>query len=874
LPSQILRLDCLIFFTILCLLVLNMKCHSFILRVFDEKKMKIKSVRKFLLVPLVVLVFGLVPQYSQAQAVDDEKKPVPLNVTSDDNDAAQRAIANGYYSIKIMPNMPNAKSGTDKIIHRSTRTFHTPEETAAAKIGAAASSNVPSETGQVQWYGGPVLSGAQEINIYVNCPANNESCWGTPEKFENDLGNSSFLHVADQYVGPLQPGAFYFAKSLTVQSTLNYYGFSDIASLVHSAAVSTGANGLGTVFHVFLAPGIDTCAGSTCYAPDGKYTFNMCAYHSDTYFSDTGELIFTVEPYQNVSGCVVPAGSPNGALIDSTANLLSHEFFETITDPELNAWYGSNGLSSEIGDLCAWNLFEPTLASTTYEIQKEYSDAIGGCATSVSAVNGECGSAAGTSFPIVPSSNLLCSVGLATAVTSNPTGTAWSWGCNGIDGGINNSCSAVKIPVVNGICGAANGGTFMGPPTTNLCSSGTPTAIYPQSGTYYWTCAGNNNQSVQCSAKAQPSANGTTMPNASLIVDAIGNSWTQSGGNFYLNGLIAPSTIKLLLYYNNSIYSVNTGNVWYHYASNGTGPTGGGPAWVGVASNPEPPSASGTTTTRSGASLVDGSGIVWTVGGTGLSYENGIADGGANITLLLYYNGVIYANTNGYGWFSHTSGKWTSIAGDPRATTIMGLFQVTGQPQVYYSNGTQYCWIQNGTDFNNDGFSWSNIVPVSAIPSGLTNAGTCTVPPFKTQTTITGLFQVTGQPQVYYSNGTQYCWIQNGTDFNNDGFSWSNIVPVSAIPSGLTNAGTCTVPPFKTQTTITGLFQVTGQPQVYYSNGTQYCWIQNGTDFNNDGFSWSNIVPVPAIPSGLTNAGTCTVPPFSGSPAASVSTFK
>jgi hypothetical protein len=36
--------------------------------------------------------------------------------------------------------------------------------------------------------------------------------------------------------------------------------------------------------------------------------------------------------------------SPNGALIDSTADVLSHELFETITDPNLSAWYNRKSL--------------------------------------------------------------------------------------------------------------------------------------------------------------------------------------------------------------------------------------------------------------------------------------------------------------------------------------------------------------------------------------------------------------------------------------------------------------------------------------------------------------------------------------------------
>jgi hypothetical protein len=60
-------------------------------------------------------------------------------------------------------------------------------------------------------------------------------------------------------------------------------------------------------------------------------------------------------------------------LISATANVLSHEIFEAITDPNLAAWFGNgypihNG-GEEIGDQCVWvhlypqklNLLHPAL---------------------------------------------------------------------------------------------------------------------------------------------------------------------------------------------------------------------------------------------------------------------------------------------------------------------------------------------------------------------------------------------------------------------------------------------------------------------------------------------------------------------------------
>jgi len=68
-------------------------------------------------------------------------------------------------------------------------------------------------------------------------------------------------------------------------------------------------------------------------------------------------------------------------------------------------------------------------------------------------------------------------------------------------------------------------------------------------------------------------------------------------------------------------------------------------------------SADGTTIPDA-TQIVDSDGTTWTVS-DGYSYENGVADGGANIVELLYLDHTIYANTDGYGWWVHTDGYWS-----------------------------------------------------------------------------------------------------------------------------------------------------------------------------------------------------------------------
>jgi hypothetical protein len=162
-------------------------------------------------------------------------------------------------------------------------------------------------------------------------------------------------------------------------------------TLVHVAASQLGG-GYSHINHIFLPQNQDVCvSGDTtatvgvptgCYSPDNQSAFTWCAFHASVDFPDIGHVIFSIEPYQNVSLCVVaPQPSPNGALVDSTANSLSHELFEMITDPDTNAWLNRNSVhlfGAEIGDLCENSNFEygvVQLNGRKYQFQAEYSNA-------------------------------------------------------------------------------------------------------------------------------------------------------------------------------------------------------------------------------------------------------------------------------------------------------------------------------------------------------------------------------------------------------------------------------------------------------------------------------------------------------------------
>jgi len=119
-------------------------------------------------------------------------------------------------------------------------------------------------------------------------------------------------------------------------------------------------------------------------------------------------------------------------------------------------------------------------------------------------VLGSCGLAAGHTYSTPPSSNL-CSAGTASAVTTNPT--TYDWTCTGSGGSV--SCQANRITAVNGVCGPAAGHSYSTPPTNGLCNAGNAGSVQTNPTTYSWTCYGTGGGSNDsCSANRVLATNG------------------------------------------------------------------------------------------------------------------------------------------------------------------------------------------------------------------------------------------------------------------------------------------------------------------------------------------------------------------------------
>jgi hypothetical protein len=233
-------------------------------------------------------------------------------------------------------------------------------------------------------YGGPVMRSLSTHNVYVNCRTRNQNCWGAPEAFQMGLKGSAFAGMLKQYTGS-SASAYAFTDSTAVSFTV-YKGTAlyenDLFAIVHGVAASVKKGGYTNIYHVFLPRGTDTCFdfSSQCYSPDNNSTFAFCAYHGTIRFSDVGLVVYSIEPYQDVSGCLTKKSKGASEVTNSTISTLAHETFEAITDPGPKlAWI--NFISGEIGDECEFFVSPVTIGGKVYNTQPMYSNKYHACAT-------------------------------------------------------------------------------------------------------------------------------------------------------------------------------------------------------------------------------------------------------------------------------------------------------------------------------------------------------------------------------------------------------------------------------------------------------------------------------------------------------------
>jgi Phosphate-induced protein 1 conserved region len=255
----------------------------------------------------------------------------------------------------------------------------------------------------INYHGGPVLKG-NPVPIYLifygnwnGTGSNTAASVSLIEHFVSTLGNSAIEHVATTYgdnTGNVS-GNVSLGGVATVSSSSNLSDSSlqtTVANVLNSGALPRNANG---IYMVLTSSNINETSG---------FCTQYCGFHTHATLGGVDiKYAFVGNPDRCPSGCEIQTTGPNSPATgvggaDGLINVFSHEQFEAITDPDLNAWFDNSG--QEDSDKCNFNFgttstcnanglcsasgtsahakYSQTFGSNNWMIQQQWENAAGG----------------------------------------------------------------------------------------------------------------------------------------------------------------------------------------------------------------------------------------------------------------------------------------------------------------------------------------------------------------------------------------------------------------------------------------------------------------------------------------------------------------
>jgi hypothetical protein len=213
-----------------------------------------------------------------------------------------------------------------------------------------------------------LIYGLSLDNSYVKLTTSPSQSYKVP-KLSSASPVEFFLTETTPNCGSTSCGYYPFGNSLTD---------AQIKSVVQNAInIKPSIATTNTIYLVLTSSDVDASSG---------FCSRYCGWHT---YSSTFTSLTSVTPIKYafignaarcLSGCAAQSRSPNGnAGVDGMASVIAHELEETVTDPQLNAWFDSRG--AENADKCAWTFgstmqlpdgsyYNVTLGTTNFLLQR------------------------------------------------------------------------------------------------------------------------------------------------------------------------------------------------------------------------------------------------------------------------------------------------------------------------------------------------------------------------------------------------------------------------------------------------------------------------------------------------------------------------
>ncbi len=201
------------------------------------------------------------------------------------------------------------------------------------------------QSDQIQYHGGPIILGTSHLYYiwYGNWSGNSATSILTD--FAKNVGSSPWFNINTTYSnssGENVINAVTFGGAMTDNYTRGKsLSDADVLQVV-TAQQPTDTNG---IYVVLTSGDVDETSG---------FGTSYCGWHNHATINGRDiKYAFVGSPDRFSSACEAQTSSPNGnAAADAMVSVIAHEVSESVTDPDLNAWYDAAG--EENADKCAW----------------------------------------------------------------------------------------------------------------------------------------------------------------------------------------------------------------------------------------------------------------------------------------------------------------------------------------------------------------------------------------------------------------------------------------------------------------------------------------------------------------------------------------
>src|SRR5438552_15015424 len=214
----------------------------------------------------------------------------------------------------------------------------------------------------IDYHGGPVMLDPHNIYfIWYGNWSGNTATTILPDLI-NGLGGSSYFNTNTTYgdnnnnIANTATMAGQIFDNYSQGTALGTGGVqAAVTNALNAGSLPSDSNG---IYLVLTSPDVT----------EGNFCVTYCGYHTARIINGTNiKFGFVGNPATQCPStaqtrCSIQSATPNGNEgADAMANVMAHEINETVTDPDLNAWFSGN-TGGEVGDLCNFNFGNPFLA--------------------------------------------------------------------------------------------------------------------------------------------------------------------------------------------------------------------------------------------------------------------------------------------------------------------------------------------------------------------------------------------------------------------------------------------------------------------------------------------------------------------------------